>query len=87
MSDCQVNVFYSEEDGGYFADISDLEACSAFGRVCRGKRLPRSRRRRRPGSPLLATPGSQSRSLATGRPSTHGRSTHSTSAKRQPVLG
>jgi len=24
-------VFYSEEDGGYIADIPDLEACSAFG--------------------------------------------------------
>ena len=26
-----VNVFYSEEDGGYIADIPDLEACSGFG--------------------------------------------------------
>ena len=25
------NIFYSEEDGGYIADIPDLEACSAFG--------------------------------------------------------
>ena len=25
------NVFYSDEDGGYIADIPDLEACSAFG--------------------------------------------------------
>lgn len=24
---------YSEEDGGYVADIPDLEACSAFGRT------------------------------------------------------
>jgi predicted RNase H-like HicB family nuclease len=31
MKDYHVNVFYSEEDGGYIADISDLEACSAFG--------------------------------------------------------
>ena len=31
MSDCHINVFYSEEDGGYIADIPDLEACSAFG--------------------------------------------------------
>jgi len=26
-----VNIFYSEEDGGYIADMPDLEACSAFG--------------------------------------------------------
>ena len=25
------NIFYSEEDAGYIADIPDLEACSAFG--------------------------------------------------------
>ena len=31
MSDYHVNVFYSAEDGGYVADIPDLEACSAFG--------------------------------------------------------
>lgn len=31
MSDYQVNIFYSDEDGGYIADIPDLEACSAFG--------------------------------------------------------
>ena len=26
-----INIFFSEEDGGYIADIPDLEACSAFG--------------------------------------------------------
>ncbi|HZY42367.1 MAG TPA: type II toxin-antitoxin system HicB family antitoxin [Anaerolineae bacterium] len=26
-----INIFYSKEDGGYMADIPDLEACSAFG--------------------------------------------------------
>lgn len=31
MKDYHVNVFYSEEDGGYIADIPDLEHCSAFG--------------------------------------------------------
>ena len=31
MSDYHINVFYSDEDGGYVADIPDLEACSAFG--------------------------------------------------------
>jgi predicted RNase H-like HicB family nuclease len=28
-----INVFFSEEDGGYIADIPDLEACSAFGKT------------------------------------------------------
>jgi len=31
MKDYHVNVFYSDEDGGYIADIPDLEYCSAFG--------------------------------------------------------
>lgn len=31
MSDHHINVFYSEEDGGYVADIPDLESCSALG--------------------------------------------------------
>jgi predicted RNase H-like HicB family nuclease len=31
MSDYHINVFYSEDDSGYVADIPDLEACSAFG--------------------------------------------------------
>ena len=31
MRDYHVNIFYSEEDGGYIADIPDLEPCSAFG--------------------------------------------------------
>ncbi len=31
MKDYHVNVFYSEEDEGYIADIPDLEYCSAFG--------------------------------------------------------
>jgi len=26
-----INIFYSEEDGGYIADIPDLKFCSAFG--------------------------------------------------------
>lgn len=33
MSDYHINIFYSEEDGGYIADIPDLETCSAFGRT------------------------------------------------------
>ncbi len=31
MKDFHINIFYSEEDEGYIADIPDLEACSAFG--------------------------------------------------------
>lgn len=31
MSDYHINIFYSEEDGGYIADIPDLPHCSAFG--------------------------------------------------------
>lgn len=31
MSDYHVNIFYSDEDRGYIADIPDLESCSAFG--------------------------------------------------------
>ncbi|NQT86717.1 type II toxin-antitoxin system HicB family antitoxin [bacterium] len=31
MSDYHINIFYSDADGGYIADIPDLEACSAFG--------------------------------------------------------
>lgn len=31
MKDHHINIFYSDEDGGYIADIPDLKACSAFG--------------------------------------------------------
>jgi predicted RNase H-like HicB family nuclease len=31
MSDYHINVFYSDEDEAYVADIPDLESCSAFG--------------------------------------------------------
>ncbi len=33
MGDYHINIFYSEEDGGYIADIPDLESCSAFGQT------------------------------------------------------
>lgn len=33
MKDYHINIFHSEEDGGYIADIPDLEACSAFGQT------------------------------------------------------
>jgi predicted RNase H-like HicB family nuclease len=31
MKAYHINIFYSEEDGGYIADIPDLRCCSAFG--------------------------------------------------------
>jgi len=31
LKDYHINIFWSEEDGGYIADVPDLEACSAFG--------------------------------------------------------
>ena len=31
MEDYHINIFYSDEDEGFIADIPDLEACSAFG--------------------------------------------------------
>ena len=31
MKDFHINVFYSDEDEGYIADIPDLRFCSAFG--------------------------------------------------------
>jgi len=33
MKDYHINIFYSEEDRGYIADIPDLEGCSAFGEI------------------------------------------------------
>jgi predicted RNase H-like HicB family nuclease len=33
MRDYHINIFFSDEDGGYIADIPDLEACSAFGQT------------------------------------------------------
>lgn len=31
MRDYHINIFYSEQDAGYIADIPDLAYCSAFG--------------------------------------------------------
>ncbi len=31
MSDYEITIFYSEEDGGYIAEIPELPYCSAFG--------------------------------------------------------
>jgi len=39
MKDYHINVFFSEEDQAYVADIPDLEACSALGATA-GKPIP-----------------------------------------------
>ena len=31
MNDDRINIFYSNQDEGYIADIPDLKYCSAFG--------------------------------------------------------
>ena len=31
--DYHINIFFSEEDGGYIADIPDMVSCSAFGKT------------------------------------------------------
>jgi len=31
LKDYHINLFYSQEDDGYIADIPDLKHCSAFG--------------------------------------------------------
>lgn len=31
MKDYRINIFYSNQDEGYIADIPDLKYCSAFG--------------------------------------------------------
>jgi predicted RNase H-like HicB family nuclease len=33
MTDHHINVFHSDEDDGYIAEIPDLPGCSAFGRT------------------------------------------------------
>lgn len=33
MKDYHINIFFSEEDEGYIADIPDLPMCSAFGKT------------------------------------------------------
>ena len=36
MKDYHINIFYSNEDEGYIADIPDLTHCSAFGETPTG---------------------------------------------------
>jgi hypothetical protein len=48
MRDYHINIFYSEEDGGYIADIPDLRNCSTFASH-RKKRWLRWKRPNKPG--------------------------------------
>jgi predicted RNase H-like HicB family nuclease len=36
VSDYHINIFFSDEDNGYIADIPDLESCSGFGNTPEG---------------------------------------------------
>ena len=33
MAGYHINIFFSEEDEGYIADIPDLDSCSGFGEI------------------------------------------------------
>jgi predicted RNase H-like HicB family nuclease len=33
MKDYHINIFFSQEDEGYIADVPDLPMCSAFGKT------------------------------------------------------
>ena len=33
MAGYHINIFFSEEDRGYIADIPDLDSCSGFGEI------------------------------------------------------
>ena len=61
MKDYHINIFYSQEDDGYIADIPDLHYCSAFGRTP-SERSRNSRKPRPPGSRRRTPRASQSRS-------------------------
>jgi len=69
VSDYHINVFYSEEDGGYIADIPDLEACSAFG-ASPEEALAEVEKAKEAWLTAARDAESRSRSPATGRRST-----------------
>ncbi len=45
MKDYHINIFYSEEEGGYIADIPGLKYCSAFGKTRQEALLTRGRKK------------------------------------------
>ena len=69
MHDYHINIFYSDEDGGYIADIPDLDSCSAFGRL-RSRPWLKLPRPSKPGSKRPASPANPSRRPATAPSST-----------------
>ena len=86
MSDYHINLFYSDEDDSYVADIPDLDACSAFGSSPDGAKssvgsiacVPRTSNA---GSPAVLTPRTpSSRRRLRGRR----RSPAATGAKARP---
>ena len=42
MKDYHINIFYSEDDGDYIADVPDLSHCSAFGETPEAEQWLRS---------------------------------------------
>ena len=81
MSDYHINVFYSDEDGGYIADIPDLEACSAFG-ASPEEALAEVAKSKEAWLAAAREAGEPIPSLATGRRSTRDRSS-TTRARRR----
>ncbi len=55
MRDYHINIFYSEEDEGYIADIPDLDSCSAFGETPE-QALEEVEKAKKPGSMQPADP-------------------------------
>ena len=55
MSDYNINILYSDEDGGYVADIPDLDSCFAFGETP-SRPWRRSEKPRRLGLKLRSNP-------------------------------
>jgi len=82
VSDYHINVFYSDEDGGYIADIPDLEACSAFG-ASPEEALAEVEKAKDAWLTAARKPAGRFRSPATGRPSTRYRSKARRGGERQ----
>ena len=69
MKDYHINIFYSEEDRAYVADIPDLKFCSAFGDTPEG-RSPNSGSPANCGAKPPRPRANRFRSRATDPPST-----------------
>jgi len=82
VSDYHINVFYSDEDGGYIADIPDLEACSAFG-ASPEEALAEVEKAKDAWLTAAREAAREILELATGRPSTRYRSKARRGGERQ----